>query len=255
MFSDKLKTRMAGVALAAAALAVVPTAAHAGVVVKSSGPSASDYPVGRQVADSATITLRAGDRITVLTDDGTKVMQGPGTFSVGEGATRTRARFSNLTRRQAARSVRTGAVRGTGEGIARSPNLWFVNVAASGTMCLYDMSAVRLWRPDATAAQTFTIMDEATQATLEVPFVESEAVRALDPTGMQLASGTNYTITATPAGDAEDSAAESTSVNVNFVMLTEEYEAPDQLAQALVTNGCTTQVGLLADTLEESVAP
>ncbi|WP_416832240.1 MAG: hypothetical protein ACMUJI_05155 [Erythrobacter sp.] len=253
MFSDKFKTRAAGLALAAAALAVVPSAAQAGVVVKSSGPSAGDYPVGRQVADSATITLRAGDRITVLTDDGTKVMQGPGTFTVGEGATRTRARFSNLTRRQA-RSVRTGAVRGAGEGVPRSPNLWFVNVAASGTMCLYDMSAVRLWRPDATGAQTYTIMDPATNASLEVPFVESEAVRALDPEGMQLMGGTNYTIsTQSPA--TEDGEAETTSVSVNFVTLTEEYETPDRLAQALIANGCTMQVELLADTLEASVTP
>lgn len=256
MFSDKFKTRVAGLAMAAAALAVVPVAAHAGVVVKSSGPSAGEYPVGRQVADTATITLRAGDRITVLTDDGTRVMQGPGTFRVGEGATRTRARFSNLTRQQAARRVRTGAVRGAGEGVARSPNLWFVNVAASGTMCLYDMSTVRLWRPDASMAQTFTIMDPATNATLDVPFVESEAVRALDPEGMQLVGGTSYTITAMPSGEAEgEEPAEPTSVSVNFVTLTEEYDAPDQLAQALIANGCSNQLELLADTLEASVAP
>lgn len=87
-----------------------------------------------------------------------------------------------------------------------------------------------------------------------MPFVESEAVRALDPEGMQLIGGTNYTIsTQSPA--TEDGEAETTSVSVNFVTLTEEYEAPDQLAQALIANGCTMQVELLADTLEASVTP
>ncbi|MFU7529400.1 hypothetical protein [Qipengyuania sp. ASV99] len=229
----------------------IPAAAFAGVVVKSSGPSAGDFPVGRQVNDAASITLRAGDKITVLTDDGTRVMQGPGTFRVGEGATQTRARFSNLTRRNAARQVRTGAVRGTGDGVARNPNLWFVNVAASGTMCLYDLDAVRLWRPDAASAQTFKITDQATNASVDVAFVETEAVRALDPQGLMLSNGGSYTITApAPAeGAGEDGAS---SVNVKFVALTEEYAAPDQLAQALISNGCTSQLGLLADTLEAS---
>ncbi|WP_299193570.1 hypothetical protein [uncultured Erythrobacter sp.] len=247
MFSDKLKARFLGLALVGAVLAV-PGAASAGVVVKSSGPSAGEYPVGRQVADEASITLRAGDKITVLTDDGTRVMQGPGTFRVGEGATRTRARFSNLTRQRAARRVRTGAVRSGATGApARSPNLWFVNVAAAGNVCLYDLGSVRLWRPEATEAQTYQIRDAASQGSLEVSFVESEAVRALDPNGLPITDGGNYTITA-PAG--EDS--EAASVNVTFVTMDEEYAAPDALAQALIDNGCTTQLALLADTLEAS---
>lgn len=248
MFSDKLKARLAGLALVGAALAS-PALVNAGVVVKSSGPSAGTYPVGTKVADSSSITLRAGDRITVLTDDGTKVMQGPGTFRVGEGATRTRARFSNLTRQNAARRVRTGAVRGTGEGPVRSPNLWYVNVAASGTMCLYDLSSVRLWRSDASSGQTYTVANAATNATLDVQFVETEAVRSLDPEGFMLSDGGSYTISG-PAG--EDGAA--ATANVTFVALSEEYAAPDALAEALIANGCTTQLELLADTLEASVS-
>ena len=248
MFSDKMKTRLMGLALAGAALAI-PGAASAGVVVKSSGPSSGEYPVGRQVADDASITLRAGDRITVLTDGGTRVMQGPGTFRVGEGATRTRARFSNLTRRRAARRVRTGAVRsGDASGPVRSPNLWFVNVAAAGNMCLYDLGTVRLWRPQASEAQTYRISDTASENSLDVTFVESEAVRALDPNGVPITDGGNYTISAPASGETSAS-----SVNVKFVTLVEDYATPDALAQALFENGCTTQLALLADTLEASV--
>ncbi len=247
MFSDKIKARMGALALAGAVLAA-PAMASAGVVVKSSGPSSGTYPVGKKVADSSSITLRAGDRITVLTDDGTKVMQGPGTFRVGEGATRTRARFSNLTRQNAARRVRTGAVRGTGEGPVRSPNLWYVNVAASGTMCLYDLASVRLWRPDATSGQTFTVTEASTNSSLDVEFVETEAVRSLDPENFSLTSGSSYTISG-PAG--EDGT--PSNANVTFVALSEDYDAPDALAEALIANGCTTQLELLADTMEASV--
>lgn len=247
MFSDKMKTRIAGMALLGAVM-TIPSAASAGVVVKSTGPSSSSYPVGRQVEDSASITLRAGDKITVLTDGGTRVMQGPGTFRVGEGATRTRARFSNLTRRNANRRVRTGAVRGGPVAPAtRSPNLWFVNVAAGGNVCLYDLNAVRLWRADTENAQTYQIQDQATASSIDVPFVGTETSRAIDPTGLPLTDGGTYTITAPPSEEGEAAA-----VSVTFVALEEQYSAPDQLAQALIENGCTTQLDLLADTLEAS---
>lgn len=59
MFSDKLKSRLTALALAGAALAL-PVAAMAGVVVKSTGPSSTKYPVGTKVDDNASITLKAG---------------------------------------------------------------------------------------------------------------------------------------------------------------------------------------------------
>lgn len=244
MFSDKFTARVLGLALVGAVLSV-PGAAAAGVVVKSAGPSAGTYPVGKKVADASTITLRAGDKITVLTNGGTKVMQGPGTFRVGEGATRTRARFARLTRQGASNRARTGAVRGTGKGSPTMPNLWLVNVSASGTTCLYDLENVRLWRPAASEGQTYTITPEGTETTLDVKFVETESMRSLDPEGLKLADGSTYTITG-PA--AEEVTAES--VNVKIVALTETYRQPDLLAAALAENGCMGQLAVLGDTAE-----
>lgn len=250
MFWDKAKASCAMFALAASVFAM-PVAAQAGVVVKSSGPSSGTYPVGRQVGDSATITLRAGDRITVLTDEGTRVMQGPGTFRVGEGASRTQARFSNLTRTRAARRVRTGAVRGADTGPTRNPNLWYVNVAAPGNMCLLDLDAVRLWRPEAETAQTYSIVDQANDTSVEVPFVETEAVRALDPEGIAIRESAEYAILG-PIMEGESG--EQPDVRVRFVTLDPEndYTSPAMLAAALHEKGCSTQLELLADTLEES---
>jgi len=244
MFSDKLRARLLGLALVGACMSV-PGAAAAGVVVKSSGPSAGTYPVGKKVADASTVTLRAGDKITVLTNGGTKVMQGPGTFRIGEGATRTRARFARLTRQGASNRARTGAVRGTGTGSPTMPNLWLVNVAASGTTCLYDLNNVRLWRPSAGEGETYTIAPKDAEMTLDVNFVETESMRALDPEGLKLNDGGTYTITG-PA--VEETPGEA--IDVKIVALTETYRQPDLLAAALAEKGCMGQLAVLGDIAE-----
>ncbi len=245
MFSDKMKSRLAGLALAGAVLAI-PASAMAGVVVKSSGPSSSEYPVGTEVPDSSTITLRAGDKITVLTERGTRVMQGPGTFRVGEGATRTRTRFSNLTRRGASSRARTGAVRGTEGEKPTRPRLWFVDVSAAGPMCLIDFDRIRLWRPETDTAQTYSIVDQTSQDSLDVTFVGEEEVRAVDPQGLAVRPGSTYRITAPVSQET----GEAPSVEVTFVQLEGDLAAPDQLASALFSAGCMAQLELMADVAE-----
>lgn len=248
MFSVSFKARMASLALVGALFAI-PGAASAGVVVKSSGPSAGTYPVGREVADTATISLRSGDKITVLTDNGTRVLQGPGDFKVGEGAVRTRSRFSNLSRRGSSKA-RTGAVRGTKpEGPQPAPNLWFVDLTASGNVCLYDFDRVRVWRREAESPQNYTIIDQSTQSSLEVGFVGTEPMRAWDVEKLPLEAGHTYTITGPLPVEGEASGT-PVSTTVTFVELTDDYEQQDQLAQALISNNCTFQLARLADDLE-----
>ena len=240
MFSAKSKARFAGLALAGAVL-TAPVAAMAGVVVKSTGPSSSQYPVGSKIDDDATITLKAGDSVTVLTSKGTKVMKGAGTFNVGEKPKATRARFSALTRKRAANRARTGAVRAavTG-GPATNPNLWYVDVTQAGTVCLYDLSAVRLWRPTTEGIATYQVASASGEASVDVTFDESESVAPLDPALMTIAPGSTYTV----SGPEEGS-----SVDITFALLEEDYERADLLAEALIDAGCTTQVGQMADRL------
>ena len=244
MFSDRIKARVASLALLGAVFAI-PGAASAGVVVKSTGPSAGTYPVGRQLDDASSITLRQGDKVTVLTDDGTRVMQGPGTFRVGEGATRTRARFSNLTQ-QGARRVRTGAVRSADSGETKRPNIWLVDVTSAGTMCVADPERVRLWRPESADAQTFSIVNQETQDSLDVAFVANETVRAVDPNGLVVADGASYRVT----GPVSAETGEAASVVITFSFLTEDVETPAALASALFSHGCMTQLELTADMAE-----
>lgn len=239
MFLDRLKAPLGALVLAGAALAL-PAAAMAGVVVKSTGPSATKYPVGTKLDDNASITLKAGDVITVLTDTGTRIIKGAGTFRVGDRPQVAADRFASLTRRRAATRVRTGAVRGEPEEAVSNPSLWYVDVTQSGTICLYDLATVRLWRPGTEGPSTYTIADQ-TGATAEVSFDDTVTVAALDPARLPIAEGGHYMITA-PDG--------ATSAHINFVLLAEDYAAPDALAEALIAKGCSVQVAALAASLE-----
>ncbi len=248
MFSARFKARIssgaiAGSLFAGMALGFGASAAMAGVVVKSSGPSSGAYPVGKKVADDATITLRPGDIVTVLTANGTRVMRGAGTFKVGEKPQAISRRFSELTRKKAARRVRTGAVRAPDTGEAAkpvSPNLWFVDVSRSGRMCLFDTNSVRLWRPSDEGIATYRIIDTASQSSIDVTFDDGESEAALDPARMIVSENRSYAFAGPEGTDV---------ATVTFGLLAEDYERADELAEALVERGCTMQVELMAEKL------
>jgi hypothetical protein len=242
MFSDRIRTRLSALALAGAALAL-PVAAMAGVVVKSTGPSAAKYPVGTKVDDNASITLKAGDVITVLTSDGTRVIKGAGTFRVGDRPQVAADRFALLTRKRAATRVRTGAVRGDGTEGTTNPSLWYVDVTRSGTICLYDLATVRLWRPGTDGTATYRISAPGVEGAAEVTFDDTVTVAALDPARLAVTEGGHYTINA-PDG--------STSAHITVALLADDYPQPDALAEALIAKGCTVQLETLASSLEAS---
>jgi hypothetical protein len=243
MFSAKMKRAIAALALGGAALAL-PVAAMAGVVVKSTGPSSTKYPVGTKLDDNASIALKAGDVVTVLTAEGTRVIKGAGTFRVGDRPQVASDRFASLTRKRAATRVRTGAVRGDTDGVATNPSLWYVDITRSGTICLYDLATVRLWRPGTEGTATYKIAAHGEgAAAAEVTFDDTVTVAALDPARLPIAEGGHYMITA-PDG--------TTSTQFNFVLLAEDYAAPDALAEALIAKGCSVQLEALATSLEAS---
>lgn len=242
MFSDRMKRRFSALVVSAAALAL-PVAAMAGVVVKSTGPSARQYPVGTKLDDNASIKLEAGDIITVLTAGGTRVIKGAGTFRVGDRPQVAADRFASLTRKRAATRVRTGAVRGDSDEVVSNPSLWYVDVTRSGTICLYDLAAVRLWRPGTEGTSTYRIAESGGAMQSEVTFDDTVTVAAIDPARLPITESGHYMITA-PDG--------ATSAHINFVLLADDITAPDALAEALIAKGCTVQLEALASSLEAS---
>ena len=234
MFSAR--ALIAGAMLAATGLAA--SAAQAGVVIASSGPSAAQFPKGKKLADTDRITLKAGDSVTILDAAGTRVLKGAGTYRVGARGEDKRSTFAVLTRQRAAQRVRTGAVRaGETGGPILSPNLWYVDVSKSGKFCVADSAGVQLWRPGTEGNATYEIASPSSPTHMHVVFEEGATTAPWNAQQMPLADGTTYAITG-PGGSPRS--------NVTFTMLDSAADDPEELAAVLLDKGCEVQLDLLA---------
>jgi hypothetical protein len=148
--------------LAAAAgigmLAAVSVAQAQSIVVRSSGPSAATYPQGKKLPANAKVTLRAGDKLTVLDKSGSRVLSGPGSFTLDGKVARdvgAGSRIAGVVTGGGTARTRTGAVRGATPGrpaTAASPaapdSVWYIDVSKGGAYCVSDPNSVVLWRPN-----------------------------------------------------------------------------------------------------------
>lgn len=218
-----------------AALAMAPETAEAGTVVASSGPSAGTYPVGSQIGDTQRITLRQGDSITVLDGGSTRVLRGPGTFILAtRSASAGNTAMAALTARRGGSRARTGAVRGVeGATPVSNPNVWYVDVATSGTVCLDSGNSLKLWRSDTSAEATYTISPASMPDDGVMVTFPANEMLALWVSALQLRDGHAYTI-------SDGSEAEPT--RITFALLSDAPSDPEMLAQALISRGCTLQL-------------
>ncbi len=229
----------------AAAAMLAPALASAAIVVASSGPSAGQFPVGRKLDDSAQITLRAGDVVTILDARGTRVLRGAGNFAVTQQTGASRASmFALLTRDRASQRVRTGAVRGeAGLGPVRSPNLWYVDLTRSGTQCVTPSGGLQLWRATASKPASFAITGLRGVGNAKVSFPVGAMVAPWDSLRLPITPGASYAI----AGERG-----IVIRNVTFAVLPALPATPEALAAALIDRGCTAQLELLSATLAQS---
>lgn len=222
----------AGVSLSGSALA--------GVVVASSGPSASQFPTGRKLADNDRITLQQGDSITVIDSRGTRVLRGPGRVAVSQpGRALPNPAFAVLTRKDAAGRARTGAVRAGEGGEPMSPNLWLADLSRPGTQCVVAPEALRAWRPDAAKAARYRISSPA-GATGMMQFAADDPIAAWDVIKAPVADGSSYTLTREGGG---------TVGSFTFVIMDDPPADAEGLAMALIDRGCMGQLELLSRTL------
>jgi hypothetical protein len=231
------RKRLAAMALVVAACALVPAVASAGVVVSASGPSAASYPVGKSIPDSERIVLRAGDTLTVLDGNGTRVLRGAGTFSLGQQAGPSRrGTFADLTQRRTASQVRTGATRGPNDPVY-PPNLWYIDVSHPGTVCVVGSDRVRLWRPATEGDATYSVRATAGGASHSVTFADGDTLAPWDAAVLPISDGASFTL-AGPGGAG--------SGTLKFSVLDAIPEEPEALAQQLIEKGCTQQLEVLS---------
>lgn len=239
MSSRKMRLGAIAATLLAAAVPLAP--AHAGVVVAASGPSAKTYPVGRKIAPTDKIVLQAGDTLTVLDEKGTRVLRGPGshTLAAKAGADRS-STFALLTRQRSAQRMRTGAVRDAGDGTVTRPNLWYVDVRQSGTMCVADPAEVRLWRPVTTGEQLYAIgLGSGTKVTSKASFGDGDMLTVWDLSQAPITDGAKYVIA---GGEGKPN-------EITFRVLKEVPATPEALASKLIELGCTAQLEVLSSAM------
>lgn len=216
-------------------------AAQASVVVASSGPSAGKYPVGKKLSAADVIKLENGDKITLLDDRGTRVLQGAGVYSASKsrGASRSTT-FAALTRQRASTQVRTGAVRDVTFGPVRSPNLWYVNLAESGPVCIVDPATVSVWRPEYEKPESYAITSQSGGASETVSFQKSDMILPWDAAKLPISDGASYTVANRTNGQSR---------NIRFVVLENEPKGAEEAAEMLLQEGCKAQLDLLTDSL------
>ena len=217
------------------------------MVVRSTGPSASSYPAGKKMANDEKISLKAQDRVTILTKSGTRVLKGPGTFSLAQGAgsaSSASRRLSSFISNRGNSRARTGAVRAAG-GVAvetpNNPNLWFLDVTKGGKFCVADPDGLIVWRPDYTGSATASIVEPADGNVTEIAWRKGNPLKAWPKDVLPVTNGASYRLLGSNVPQ---------SVEVNFVVLQNQPTDLDDAASMLIENGCTGQLDLLVETLD-----
>lgn len=229
-----------GAALAVAAI-IATAGAKAGVVVKSTGPSAASYPVGRKLDDSSAVSLQAGDSITVLTANGTKVITGPGEFTVGVRGESKRSTFAVLTRQASGARVRTGAVRsGVSAAAPSNPSLWNMDVSKPGRFCIADRTRVNFWRPTTSGERTYVFGSGQSDFLIYLKFADGAAQSALTAEQLPLDANRIYRLSSDAGAPPQ---------LVEFVFLETVPNTPDGLGALLAEKGCNAQLAMLSERL------
>jgi len=211
------------------------------MVVRATGPSATTYKPGSRLADGGAVVLKAGDVVTLLDAKGTRTLRGPGSYSVSAAASAAPANgvmLAALLDTKRVRRARTGAVRGNASEAPAAPphrpNLWMVDIAQSGTLCVADPAAVRLWRADAAKPATVRISGGAVNAAAS--FAAGESVAAW-PTMAPVRDGAAYRLS--------DGARVT---ELRFALLGPTPTGLDGTASSLMAHQCTAQLDLLVET-------
>lgn len=233
----------------AAGMATLPAPALAdALVVRSTGSATQTYPVGRRLPATARVELREGDTVVLVGEGPTRTLRGPGSHPVRATTTTAPNRAATLGRFLSASGAtisRTGAVRGAGDSApASAPNLWLLNVAASGRFCVADLGHVTMWRPDMTrdSAITVTRADNG-DASATLAFVAGQNYRLWPSEAMPITEGMTYRIAAPGAAQTHD---------VDFVAIGTPPTDAEAIAALLAEKGCMNQLAQLGSRLEDT---
>ena len=251
MAQSSHRAALTAVALVAS-IALAGTAAAQAIVVRSTGPSATKFPRGMKLAAGASISLQAGDVVTVLDRVGTRIYKGKATVAIDSQVLRDRGLVPMLSRSLSnPRTIRAGAVRGgvpAGRGSEDAApmlpkSVWLADIDKGGKVCVPQGSGLYLWRGE-NAAQRLSWLSEGDGGAMVRLQFPPQASGISWPSGsLPLVAGRSYRINGDNAGDP--------AVEFEVVNLAPDA-IPDSAAELgglLLANGCAVQFDLLADSL------
>jgi hypothetical protein len=229
---------------AIAMLALAGAAQAQSIVVRSSGPSAATYPQGKKLPANARVTLKAGDKLTVLDKAGSRVLSGPGSFTLDGTVARdagAATRVAGVIGGGGART-RTGAVRGAGAVRSAAPSasgpdsVWYVDVSKGGAYCVADPNSVVLWRPNRSEEATGKLSLIGGKP-VEVTWKKGNPLKLWPSKELPVADATRY-VFSDPVGP-----------NVPITLHVVGTPPVDDLAVAglLAERGCMAQLDVLAN--------
>lgn len=223
-----------------AGLLLAGTAVAAPLVVRSTGPSAKAYPVGKALAADAKIVLKAGDTLMLMDGKGTRTISGPGSFSATGSSVAAASAGSTLAALASGggeRRARIGAVRsasGIDKNAGKNPNMWFIDVTKSANVCVASPTSVTVWRPDSSAAATVNVTGPG-GATGTIDLAAGKADGQW-PASVPVTDGGQYQLSW--AGAAKPTA-------LKMLVVQPGSGAPEDLAQSLIQKGCNAQLDMM----------
>jgi hypothetical protein len=209
------------------------------MVVRSTGPSARTYPIGKPLAPNARLDLKAGDVVTVLDTGGTRVLKGPGQVAISGSNAASGSGFAQLIANSGARQARTGATRSAiGGGPARSPNVWYVDASKSGLHCVADLAALTIWRPDNTAEGTISVKRLSDGKVATVDYRAGQTARPWPLEELPVSEGAQFAISL-PGAKAP--------VTVKTTLLAAPVNGIEEIASILMSKNCSAQMDVLVE--------
>jgi hypothetical protein len=244
-------TQALGATLLLAAASWSSAALAQAMVVRSTGPSAAKFPVGKKLAANERVTLVAGDQLVLIDKGKTRTIARPGTHNVSANLGANQTLTSTMTRmisRDGAMRSRGGFTRGPGDPAptpaeSRAPNLWLIDARVGGNFCVADPARLLIWRADMAGDALLRIEAGSDAGKAEtLAFVDGQAYRRWPSDSLPLRFGEAYRLSV---------AGGTAPVSINFQPLEALPEAPEVIAELLLAKGCTGQLDRLVDAMSE----
>ncbi|MDP3674331.1 MAG: hypothetical protein Q8R44_04445 [Novosphingobium sp.] len=234
---------MAGAIAAGFGLAASAAQAQS-VIVRSTGPSAATYPQGKKLPANAKVALKPGDKLTVLDKAGSRILVGPGSFTLDGSVSRDTGAVSRVSGvlANAGTRTRTGAVRGaSGPALpADAPNapdnVWYIDVSKGGAWCVANPASVVLWRPNR-SEQANAKLSLAGGKPVDIVWKKGNPLKLWPVTALPVVEGGRYTFS-DPVGP---------SVTLTLHLLPTAPADDLSAAAMLAEKGCTAQLDVFAN--------